>query len=225
MDHHSLLRHEEWDTEGWKALPAQKVDTKTRVKTTVYTTEVQDKLFSKNYVGNNWLLKTSSTQCLWPKPGRTEKMKCVLTQTKWRMKTFLLFLLISQRGAWGQQPSLPSVAAVLLAWRAWVPLDPQTTLWSSLCPGRTQLTTEKLLKWCQFSQPNKLTFVLTTDSLMGISPPLCCLEARQRFCLTQTLAEFYSMFWAIVWFPLLEKPAFFLPHRWFHTCQTRDEAG
>lgn len=35
---------------------------------------------------------------------------------------------------------------------------------------------------------------------MGISPPLCCPETKQHFCLTQTLAEFYSMLWAIVCF-------------------------
>lgn len=83
----------------------------------------------------------------------------------------------------------------------------------ALLPGRTQLTTEKLLKRCQSSQPNKLTFVLTTDTLRGVSPPLCCLEASRHFCLIQTLAEFYSLFWAIVWwgwFPLLKKLASFL---------------
>lgn len=65
--------------------------------------------------------------------------------------------------------------------RCWLP-----DLWSELplpgvakgrpqpapLPGRTQLATEKLLKRCQFSEPNKLTFVLATDTLTGISPPL-----------------------------------------------------
>lgn len=46
------------------------------------------------------------------------------------------------------------------------------TPWSSLCPGRIQLTTEKLLKWCQFSQPNKLTFVLTRLTHGHFSPSL-----------------------------------------------------
>lgn len=41
-----------------------------------------------------------------------------------------------------------------------------------LLPGRTQLTTGKLLKWCQCLEPNKLTFVLTTDTFTGNFPPL-----------------------------------------------------